>query len=213
MKLMSKGKLSFTSFEKIIRNNVLNKSNAKKIKKRIDNFFLFQKNDPQFITLDTQFINNPSPETYSNLIIYFSSNWERFKKELIDEFNINEKLIILNNYAMDDNFLPMYNYNAGGNTWERYIKGKIEFDNKDQYTTSYRGMINGYKSKFVEGNELLVFSKLGQGEGIILVVGPAGAVVIIIALIILIIVSLIQAAVTGESAGNRIAENLEYIFG
>jgi hypothetical protein len=153
------------SLRNLSKKSLLSNKTAKEIIQVINQHFLSIKQDPQFISLDQAFTTSPSEDNYKNLITYLSRDWENFKSMLINEFNINEDLYNLNNYAMDDNFLPLYNYNNHHNTWAKYTTGEIEFNYKNEYAVAYQAMKSGYEFKFEKNKQLIVFSKLGVGVG------------------------------------------------
>jgi uncharacterized membrane protein len=103
-------------------------------------FFSSIKQDPQFISLDTAFINNPSNETYLNLVTYINARHEEFKNSL----NLS-KIWTITGTMMSDDFIPMYNSSdKKENTYVNYTQGNIKFDSREEYVVNIKSLKQGF---------------------------------------------------------------------
>jgi hypothetical protein len=140
--------------------NVFNrklKSTIKKLRVKTLCFFNSLKINPEFITLDTAFINNPNQETYSNLINFIILRNDEFKKTLNENLKITTTL-------MDDNHIPMYNssLNIKDNSFYNYINGNIVFDSKSEYITGIKSLQQGYSEENLKFRGIIFSEKIGQ---------------------------------------------------
>jgi vacuolar-type H+-ATPase subunit E/Vma4 len=100
-------------------------------------FFDEMKQDPEFLSLDQNFIDNPNKENYDNFVVYFNKK----HKELNDQFDITCTGNIVNLLSMDDNGNPVYNsLNKSGNTFENFTNGNIIFPSRDSYANSIKSL-------------------------------------------------------------------------
>lgn len=83
--------------------------------------------NPKFRKLHDKFKAHPSKKSYAKLIVYLRGISNESK------INISEKSVLL---YVDDNNKPVFNSNLHddhhGNSFQNYLDGKIEFDNKYQ---------------------------------------------------------------------------------
>jgi hypothetical protein len=115
--------------------------------------------DPTFISLDTEFINNPSQTSYNNLTNYIKIKNDNFLKSLNldNEFKITLSI-------MSDDRIPMYNEDGKRkkNTYEDMIKGNIKFNSKDEYVAGIKSTITGEYEKYYPLQGIIISYKVGQ---------------------------------------------------
>jgi hypothetical protein len=139
------------------RINKIFKRQMLKIADKIHLFFIQLSQDPVFISLDTEFINNPSQTSYNNLISYVELKNDVF----IERLNLSTDLTVTLTMMSDDR-IPMYNENGGNNTYEDMIKGNIEFDTRDEYIGGIKSTAIGQYEKYYPLQGILIAYKVGQ---------------------------------------------------
>jgi hypothetical protein len=128
-----------------------------KIGKKIKVFLVQLSQDPTFISLDTEFINNPSQTSYNNLTNYIKVMNDNFLKSLNldNEFKITLSI-------MSDDRIPMYNDDGKRNTYENMIKGDIKFNSKDEYVAGIKSIATGEYEKYYPLQGIIISYKVGQ---------------------------------------------------
>jgi hypothetical protein len=123
------------------------------------------KADPDFISLDQEFISFPSDETYNNLLNYFTMKFNELTSTLNLPFGYAQNL-----FAMDDQFLPLFKipiiplFGDVENTFANYKAGKIQFPDSNCYSTITQSLVsNSEKDFFLRNLKLIVADKLGVG--------------------------------------------------
>jgi hypothetical protein len=125
-------------------------------------FFSSIKQDPQFISLDMNFINNPNNETYLNLVTYINNKHKEFKKSLdLDSF---WKLTLT---IYSDDFIPMFNSDKKKeNTYFNYTQGNIKFNSREEYVANISSLSQGFYEKTLKIKKIplsmIISEKLGQ---------------------------------------------------
>jgi hypothetical protein len=129
-----------------------------KIGEKIKLFLIQLSQDPTFISLDTEFINNPSQTSYNNLTTYVQLKNDEF----IETLNLNNEFKITLSMMSDDR-IPMYNEDEKRkNTYEDMIKGNIKFNSKDEYVSGIKSTITGEYEKYYPLQGIIISYKVGQ---------------------------------------------------
>jgi hypothetical protein len=150
--------LNFTNSNKILKKvNKFFKRQMLKIADKIHLFFVQLSQDPTFISLDTEFINNPSQTSYNNLISYVELKNDAF----VENLNLSNELTITLTMMSDDR-IPMYNENSDINTYEDMINGNIVFDTRDEYIGGIKSIATGHYEKYYPLQGILIAYKVGQ---------------------------------------------------
>jgi hypothetical protein len=146
-----------TSNKMLKRINKIFKRQMLKIADKIHLFFVQLSQDPIFISLDTEFINNPNQTNYNNLISYVKLKNDAF----IESLNLSADLTVTLTMMSDDR-IPMYNENGRNNTYEDMIKGDIVFDTRDEYIGGIKSTAIGQYEKYYPLQGILISYKVGQ---------------------------------------------------
>jgi hypothetical protein len=181
-------KTNLRNFIKSLKNPIHSCKNLEHI---ISSFLLSLSEDPIYVTLDTNFSTDKNEVNYNALVQYFDKKEKELRKKL------DLPLISLYSFfVMDDDFIPFYN-SVRKNTYDLYVKRKIEFLNKSSYVNmltvlnSDMTYISSEKDGFFK--TLTVCRKIGQGAGAYLQEfgealenGNAGAIALLVVLIIIV---------------------------
>jgi hypothetical protein len=154
--------------------------------------------DPTYIMLDNNFSIEKNKSNYDMLVAYLDGK----AKDLRSQLSLSP-ISLYSFFVMDDDFIPFYN-SIEENTYDLYVKRKIEFIDKSCYLNILRVLNSDITTSSQEKkglfHTLTVCKKIGQGAGTLLTElgeqlesGNPAAIAGVIVLIIAVIVALFLA--------------------